>query len=260
MNTNIIYFSPTGTTAKITKEIANGLGGKKIEYNITLPQKRDEYRNLEFNEDELVIIGLPVYGGRIPAFLEDYLSSFKGNNTPAIITVVYGNRDYDDALLELKNIFEAGGFKSVAAGAFIGEHSFTDKLAKKRPDFNDKDIAFSFGTEIRSILDDQKKQQVPLTVKGNHPYKERRPKTPMAPVTNESCNDCGVCVENCPAGAIESAKVIDAEKCILCCSCIKKCPENAKSFTHEGFLAIQKMLIDNFASPRKEPELFTPKI
>ncbi len=260
MKTNIIYFSPTGTTATITNEIANGLGGEKTEYNITLPQKREEHKNLVFNENELVIIGIPVYAGRIPAFLEDYLSSYKGNNTPVVLTVVYGNRDYDDALLELKTIMEAGGFKSIAAGAFIGEHSFTNKLGHKRPDFNDKEVAFSFGSEIRSILDGQGKQLASLTVKGNYPYKERKPKTPMTPVTGDSCNDCGICVENCPTGALESAKVIDAEKCILCCSCIKKCPENAKSFTHEGFKTIQKMLIDNFATPRKEPELFISEL
>lgn len=37
--------------------------------------------------------------------------------TPAIAVCVYGNRDYDDALIELKDAIEANGFKTVAAAA-----------------------------------------------------------------------------------------------------------------------------------------------
>ncbi len=58
----------------------------------------------------------------------------------AIAVVVYGNRNYDDALIELKDILESDGFKVVAGAAFIGEHSFSKTLAKNRPDEKDMDI------------------------------------------------------------------------------------------------------------------------
>ena len=259
MNINVVYFSPTESTAKITKQISAGLGWHTKEYNITLPQKRTEYRSLAFSNNDLVIVGVPVYGGRIPEFLEDYLSGFKGDNTLVIFSVVYGNRDYEDALLELKNIFETSGFKSIAAGAFIGEHSYTEKVATDRPDVKDLDRAFQFGQEIKLLLNSPaalKEHQ--LIVKGNFPYKERKQASPMVPQTNERCIDCGICAENCPMDAIDSknTRVVNAEKCIHCCSCVKKCPENAKAFNHEAFFEITQRLIRNCVIERKEPELF----
>ena len=62
---------------------------------------------------------------------------FKGNATPVIPVVVYGNRDYEDALKELSDALSAQGFVPVSAGAFIGEHSYSRKdmpIAAGRPD------------------------------------------------------------------------------------------------------------------------------
>ena len=143
-NINALYFSPTSTTAKIVKTIANGICESYKEYNLTLPDKREEYQGLTFGSDDIVVIGVPVYKGRIPECLVDYFSKFTGNNTKAIFTVVYGNREYDDALLELKNIFEERGFIGIAVGAFIGEHSNTSLVAGGRPDMDDLNIAMHF--------------------------------------------------------------------------------------------------------------------
>ena len=43
------------------------------------------------------------------------------SQTPAVLVVVYGNRAYDDALLELSDIATGAGFVPLAAGAFVGE-------------------------------------------------------------------------------------------------------------------------------------------
>ncbi len=252
-----IYFSPTGTTAKISKEISKGLELTTIDYDLTLQKNRNKYRGLTFDKDDLVMVSVPVYSGRIPAFLEDYFSGFKGNKAQAVFVVVYGNRDYDDALLELKNLFEKQGFKGIAAAAFIGEHSYTEKVATARPDADDLKIARAFGREMKSRLQSNDFKNSSLKVKGEMPYKERITTEPIVPQTNEQCTDCGICAESCPMEAISfvNFRDIDAGKCIRCCSCIKKCPENAKAFTHESILKIKQMLIDNFRKTRKEPEL-----
>src|SRR5690606_23151552 len=110
-------------------------------------------KNFNFSEDDLVIIGVPVYAGRVPEFLSKYfLSKIRRNNTYAVFIVVYGNRAYDDALLELKNIFESNGFIGIAGGAFIGEHSYTEKLATGRPDGNDLNTAYKFGVDVREKI------------------------------------------------------------------------------------------------------------
>src|SRR6056297_3543569 len=119
------------------------LGSINKEYDITLEKNRKN--SIKFNEGDLVIFGVPVYSGRVPDLLLEYFNKIKGNNTKAVFVVVYGNRDYDDALLELKDIFENNGFENIASAAFIGEHSYTKKVAKNRPDEKDIKTALNFG-------------------------------------------------------------------------------------------------------------------
>lgn len=256
---NLLYFTATDTTAKVVKEVASGIGGKFKEYNITLPLNRE--KELVFSSEDLVIIGVPVYGGRVPEFLVNYFGKIKGNNTPAIFIVVYGNRDYEDALLELKNTFEENGFIGIAGASFIGEHSYTTELGTHRPDKGDLEIAKSFGEKILEKLNNTEAtlKETQLVVKGNLHYKERKSAMgPMTPETNEDCINCGVCANYCPMSAINfnDYSDIDIAKCIKCCSCIKRCPVNAKSFNDEMFKIFTQRLIDNFSSTRKEPELF----
>jgi ferredoxin len=255
---NLLYFSATDTTAKIVKEIACGIGESITEYDITLPAGRQ--KELHFDSDDLIIIGVPVYAGRVPEFLIDYFTKVKGNQTKAVFIVVYGNRDYEDALLELKDSFEHNGFIGIAGGAFIGEHSYSAKLATGRPDKHDLECAREFGIKIKEISNCEKKQAMikKLSVKGNYPYKERKPQKPVAPDTNDNCINCGICAADCPMGAIDllDIKAVDANKCVKCCRCIKKCPVRAKAIKEEWFIQFTQGLIDKFSKTRHEPDLY----
>lgn len=255
---NLLYFSATDTTSKVIKEVGNGISEKVNEYDITLPASRE--KNLAFGFNDVVIVGVPVYAGRVPDFLIDYFENIKGNNTLAIFIAVYGNRDYDDALLELKDTFEKNGFVSMACGAFIGEHSYTTKVGTGRPDFDDLKIAINFGMEIKEKLNNVEDfaQTNKINIKGNFPYRERKPGRKIAPETNDKCIKCGECAKHCPMGAIDFSnfKEIDATKCIKCCSCIKRCPVGAKYISDEVINKLTQALIDNYSAVRREPEIY----
>ena len=126
-----LYFSPTGTTEKIVTGIAqkiaenDGGSGTVSPIDFTLPESRK--KTYSFDKDSLVIAGVPVYAGRVPNVLLKFLNTLSGNQATAVAVVLYGNRDYDDALIEFKDILESNGFHVVAVGAFIGEHSFSTK-------------------------------------------------------------------------------------------------------------------------------------
>ena len=261
MEIKAMYFSPTKTTEKAVLGIGENLRDK-LKYpltkiNITNSKARAE--NYFFNKDDILILGLPVYAGRIPEILEEFVANLKGDKTLAILVAVYGNRDYDDALLEMKNLVKDNGFYVVAAATFIGEHSFSDKIAPGRPDDEDlqfaKMIADKIADKIVSVKvrDDLKD----LKVRGNFPYKERAELPPLSQKTTDECSECMNCVENCPNDAInkENPGKIDSNKCIICCSCIKSCPENAKHIDNEKILGLKAMLEENFMK-RREPELF----
>lgn len=66
---NLIYFSPTNTTQKTLRAIASVFDCEVREYDITTDRSIPVP---EFGAGELVIAGVPVYGGRIPAITEEF--------------------------------------------------------------------------------------------------------------------------------------------------------------------------------------------
>ncbi|MFZ7121333.1 MAG: EFR1 family ferrodoxin [Eubacteriaceae bacterium] len=251
---NTLYFSATDTTKKIVSAIACGFGEISTEYDITLPPSRGERHS--FSEDDIVVVGVPVYAGRVPEFLVDYFKSIKGNYSKAVCVVLYGNRDYDDALLELKNIINQQGFEVIAAGAFIGEHSYTANVAQGRPDIQDIQVAIEFGRSIKNKLKNTSEIVGELQVKGNFPYSEGMASAPsIGPTTDINCIQCGKCAQYCPTEAIDDddCRLVDATKCIKCCSCVKRCPKDSKELMVKTII---KRLEDNFTKLRKEPEVF----
>lgn len=265
---NIMYFSATGTTEKVICSLAASLINIDNEIikntiNFTLPKIRQQ--KLNFTEEDIVIIGVPVYAGRVPNVLLKYLNSIIGNGALAISIIVYGNRNYDDALVELKDILELNGFIVIAAGAFIGEHSFSNILAKNRPDEKDMVIVNSFANKIYAKILNSDKYDA-IYVKGNKPYRNYyKPLNKegmdvdirkVTPKTNSSCNDCKLCVGACPMSSIDFNNVAKLNGiCIKCGACIKKCPKNAKYYDDEDYLRHKYELEIDFHS-RKEPDIF----
>lgn len=257
-NIHLIYFSPTHTSAKIAYAIAEGLDGDTLSESDITHEALKEILHIEDNE--LVIVAVPVYGGRVAETAMERIRMFHGESVPVIPVVVYGNRDYEDALKELSDVLVAQGFVPVSAGAFIGEHSFSRKdmpIATGRPDKDDLLAASKFGHEILTKLDAVSSlSELPtLGMKGNHPYKVKGPSTPQAPVTDEElCTQCEYCIDVCPVAAIsivDDRMFSDPVLCIKCCACVKECPEGARTFD----TPYTAMLHKNF-SARREPELF----
>jgi len=259
---NLIYYSPTGTTQKIVKEIGHALDLSPVaEYNIS-STKTDS--GCELGNSGLTVIGVPTYGGRLPISAVERLKKFHVQNTPAVIVVVYGNRAFEDALLELKEIVSNCGFNIIAAAAFIGEHSYSsvDKpLAQGRPDKLDLIKCLDFARLIQSKMVQLKSkiEMAEIEVPGNYPYKERKPLDELiSPETDFSkCTKCGICVDVCPTNAItiNDEVVTNKELCTWCCACIKRCPEDARFFDSPIINATKEKLL-SLCTERKEPEFF----
>ena len=250
----LVYFSPTSTTKKVLQKIAEGTGvSNVIEIDFTLPKNRDG-SNLTIDEDALVVFGAPVQMGRIQKDAAAYLKKFKGNGQLAACVTLYGNRAYEDALIEITDIAAEDGFTPIAGAAFIGEHSFTDdkvKIAEGRPDANDLSIAYEFGQNIMTKIDSGDVSKV--AVPGNRPYLKAKTMPKMTPSKKSNCTNCGICKAGCPVGAIDDNAVGDKNKCIVCFACIKNCPYHAREMKNLLLLVARKSLLKN---PRREPELF----
>ncbi len=269
-NIHTLFFSATGTTKQIVTGIAKQIAknaGEEIaisHIDFTLPKIRE--KSFSFGKEDLVIAGVPVYAGRVPNVLLKFLNTIAGNGATAVAIVLYGNRHYDDALIEFKDILEADGFNFIAGGAFIGEHSFSTTLGAGRPDQQDMTIAAEFADKIYDKLK-MPGEDSPVVVKGNQPYKSYYiPKdqdgNPVSilkviPKTNNDCTDCKLCSEVCPMGSIDAGDVSKITGiCIKCCACIKKCPVGAKYFDDDNYLWHKTELEEKFTDTRREPEYF----
>lgn len=260
----LIYFSPTGTSRRVLEGIAQGIGGENVEQvDLTLPENSNQ--QIQAFSDELAIIGVPVYGGRLPVDVVTRFKHFRAENTLAVLIVTYGNREFDDALLELKNLAVELGFNPIAGGAFIGEHSFASKkvpIANGRPDSLDLRKAVDFGKKIQQKVNALKaaNDRVELEVPGSYPYKAEgaRPME-VSPVTKQDvCSICGTCARVCPTAAISingSRVTTKVGQCIRCCACIKNCPEGARAMENETWKHITNWLNENCGA-RKEPQIF----
>lgn len=255
-------FSPTGTSRSIAKSVSKGLKIDKVEL-IDATKSEVRQKAIHVSSEELLIIAVPVYKGRVPEILGEWLRHIKLEKSPVACIVVYGNRAYEDTLLELKDIMVKNGGLPIACAAFIGEHSFSCEeapVAVARPDAADFKKAEEFGKKIKERLSALKDEtQIPeITVPGNHPYKELPPSGPVDFIAvNNDCIKCGTCVDVCPVDAIDkdNPTETDTSKCILCCACIKNCPESARTIKEGGIMDTAKRLSAT-CSDRKEPVSF----
>lgn len=265
-----VYFSATDTTktvvSRIAQHAADLLDTPVRTVDFTLPGSRKSMT--AFAENELVIFGVPVYAGRIPNLLLPFVQSgFSGKNTPAVPVVLYGNRNYDDALIELRDVLEGNGFRTVAAGAFIGEHSFSYSLAAGRPDAEDLSHADELADLVVSrVTGAESMPERPVPVRGHtpvRPYYTPRDRAgnpvnilKVKPKTKPDCDHCGICASVCPMGSIDRGDpAVISGICIKCGACVKKCPKQAKYYDDEKYLYHQHELEEGFAR-RAEPEIF----
>lgn len=258
---DIIYFSPTGTTRAVVEAIAQGMdAGQSTVVDLTLP--RTTYPS---STSEAAIIGVPVYSGRVPELAATRLREHvRGLGRPAVLVVVYGNRAYEDALLELQTIAEELGFIPVAGAAFVGEHSFSTPgcpVAEGRPDATDKQLALEFGRSVSAKLT-QAKDDLPksrLQVPGNFPYRDGVQAVAISPDTlGDNCVLCGECEHICPTGAITlTSESVETDKtlCLRCCACTRICRYAARVMLHPKIQEFGKILNEKFAR-RAEPEMF----
>lgn len=237
-----IAFSPTGGTSHAVDILCDQLRLPVEIIHCMKPSQRVDNGPIRIDNDALLIVGMPVYAGRLPNLLLPYLKRLAGENTHAICLVTYGNRHFDDALMEMKKLLETQNFIVIGAGAIVAAHSFSDKIAPNHPDASDEQMISSLAKGVLS-----RNVKTAIDVPGEWPLRPYfTPKgaggvsfdfKSIQPVTDHRCIKCGLCAAICPMDAIDFTNFqMIIGKCIKCCACVKKCPVGSKQFTDEHFI------------------------
>ncbi|WP_291528330.1 4Fe-4S binding protein [Bacteroides sp. UBA939] len=248
---HLICFSPTYTSKQVGEAIVRGIGFT----NVAVTDLTLHVSEVNIPQHTLTVIVVPVYGGKVAPLAMERLQGIRAAGAPVVLVVVYGNRAYGNALVELDTFASAQGFKVIAGSTFIGEHSYSTKqnpIAAGRPDGDDLLYAETFGRKIRTKLDAAQDMEYLYPVDVSRIQRPRQPFLPLFKflrrgiklrksgiplpripnVDAERCNHCAFCVERCPAGAIIKGDECNtiAEKCIKCCACVKGCPRKARTY------------------------------
>lgn len=248
-----ITFSPTGGTKKVADLFTKSFCQDSNDINLV--DHETDFSTFSFCTEDICIISVPSYGGRVPAIAVSRLRQIKGNGAAAILIVVYGNRAYDDTFAELQDTLTDSGFSCIAAVAAIAEHSIMRQFAAGRPDVQDEKELADFAKTIRSKMESGSLSSC-LNLPGNRPYREYGG-VPMKPQTNSNCNGCGLCAKECPVQAINicTPSKTNTKSCISCMRCIAVCPQKARSVS-TVLLTAGSMKLKKACSDYKRNELF----
>lgn len=247
MNVVEIIFSPTGGTWKVVNMIGGHLNGNITQ--IDLSNAKIDFTKCVIKQEDMVLVAMPSFGGRAPAVAIERFRKIRGNGAKCTIVCVYGNRAYEDTLVEMQDAAREAGFRVIAAVAAVAEHSIIPQYAANRPDAADEKQLAGFAAQIAS------RDEEAVSVPGNRPYKKSGG-AGLVPKPTKNCVKCGLCAEKCPVQAIDSANfTANSKKCISCMRCMKQCPNDARK-VNGAMVSIAAMAIKKACSVRKENELF----
>ena len=245
-----IFFSPSGTSQKVGDRIAGNFSQEKEIYNLLIFNSEKELKS-----EDVAVVVMPVFAGRLPKTARERLSKIKGNDTPAIAVVNYGNAHVTDSLLELTDLLRENNFNVIAAASTVSHHSIFDGVAVGRPDDSDlKKIDEFSGKCIKKL---ESNESLESEIPGNRPYTDYK-QLPFEISCDETvCAFCYDCVSICPEKAIPEDDPIetDLNSCSRCTACISICPEDARKFSGAAFEA-KKPDFEKANSERKEPEFY----
>jgi ferredoxin len=225
----LVYFSPTDTTKNILHKIADEMSFSiSEEFNLTNYEYKD-FGHI-FEENDVILLGFPVYGGRVPKTAKNRFNGLKGNGAKIITILTYGDMHYDNSLIEIYELLKNNGFIIIGMAAFVSQHSIAKNIGFNRPNNEDYELLKYFARKLVEKINGNKISGIEIEVANAF---GKYNTIPIKPKTKNNCSGCGLCIKLCPENAIknDNLRTTDKNKCICCIRCIKYCPNKARNLT-----------------------------
>lgn len=229
----LVVCSPTGNTMNAGLILAHDISDDVEVIDQTSYVSRQQ--DFEFGPDELVIIMAPTIAGRLP-MAQGLFTNLKGSNTPCIAAACFGNRDCEMTTALIAEQAAASGFVVVGGIAIVTDHVLGRFLGHGRPDVDDRAVILDFATTVREKV--AAGDLTPVEIVGDEScYENYNPKGTIYQSTTvkeyypDNCIRCGVCAQECTAGAIDPETLeIDESICVHCQRCTWVCRNQGRYF------------------------------
>ena len=251
MNTGIYYFSGTGNSLFVAKDIAEKTGGTL--YPIASLIKRDVIRI----EPDVMGIVFPVYYGELPVIIKSFAGKLKEIEHKYIFAVCTFGGSAGYSLKLLRSIIEArGGELSATYRVHMPQNSFS------KPWENHTKLFLKWKKKLGQVVSNTNNRikgeffkynlLTPLFMLADYTVNIMKPRYRKAFIklsnassdlttdelihlndtsysVDERCNGCGICLKVCPVRNIEMSdnKPAWLHHCENCLACYNWCPTKA---------------------------------
>jgi ferredoxin/flavodoxin len=243
----IVFISPAGSTRLVAETINKCFRQHHFTTNmLDLGKGDDDSEILELirraGNRVCLFIGSPVYrDAAVPPIVNFIRALPKINGAMAVPFVTWGQACSGVALWQMADLLMKKGFRIVAAAKVMAVHSLmwqtVDPAGKGHPDQADLSKIYDLVTALQSRFESTDIPSLALETLDYQPpaRAEQMKKKISAPgwivpkkVIRETCTQCGVCAEECPAAAIDlNPYPRFDQRCFDCFNCIRLCPEDA---------------------------------
>ncbi|MFX0059905.1 MAG: EFR1 family ferrodoxin [Candidatus Hodarchaeota archaeon] len=241
MKTKIYYFTGTGNSLKIARDLAHELGNSEL---IAIA-KVWQMENIE-SESEKVGFIFPLYYSGLPKIVHDFINSLNISKSNYFFTVVTSTGDINEQPLQQLDKMLQTKSKKLNAGFYIKMPNnyiigFNVHSKERQDNFFEnaikevKIISKVVSNKQNNLTQEILEKDVSRSAKVNKNFLESVHESDKSFYADENCNSCGICEKICPVNNIILIDGIPEwqHKCQQCLACINFCPEKSIQFGKE---------------------------
>jgi NAD-dependent dihydropyrimidine dehydrogenase PreA subunit len=260
MKTKLFFFSGTGNSLKVARDLAAELGDTEI---VAIPEALKKQGSIDADRIGIVF---PVYMWGLPLIVADFCSRLVAPSSAYIFGIATCGSSAGASLTQMKRLLDERNLTLSAGFVIVMPGNYTPLYGA--PPVKKQEKMFAGATQRVSQIAGIVKAGTPARIEaGNFVWNllasgliyrlgsARIPQMDTRFRATEKCNSCGICEKVCPVGNIEmrSGRPAWLHKCEQCFACLQWCPQEAiqwgattegRKRYHHPVIAVKDLIIE----------------